>query len=304
MNTLTQRYVAAAVVGVPDSQRDDVAAELSASIDDAIDGLVATGLTREAAERQAVQDLGDPAELAERFGGRPRHLIGPEYFRPYWRLLRTLLLVVVPIVGVATLIAQVAAQAAPVGAILSALGTMLQVGVWISFWVTAVFAFLERQHTPIPEDPWTPDDLPDIPDRRISVADTVMGIAWLVVLMWAIVWQRDHWLVTVDGAEVPVLNEQVWTPWLLLALAVLAASIVLEVVKYRTGRWTVSLAVVNTGLNAAFAGIVVGLWGAGDLLTAGVTDLVPQALLTPLPWLIVGIALVDTVSGWWQVIRR
>jgi hypothetical protein len=84
MTTLTQRYVQAAVAGVPASQRDDVAEELNASVADAVDDLVTAGLTPQEAERKALTDLGDPAVLAERFGGRPRHLIGPAYFGQYW----------------------------------------------------------------------------------------------------------------------------------------------------------------------------------------------------------------------------
>ena len=112
------------------------------------------------------------------------------------------------------------------------------------------------------------------------------------------------WLVTVGGSEVPVLNAQAWTPWLVVLLLVLLASIVLEIVKYRLGHWTVTLAVVNTVLNVAFAGIVVWLWSAERLLTPGVADLVPAGLLTPLLWIVVGITVFDTVEGWWRVLRR
>ncbi len=304
MTTLTQRYVHAAVAGLPETQRDDVAEELNASVADAIDDLVAGGLTREEAERQALNDLGDPAVLSERFGGRPRHLIGPEYFPQYSQLLRTLLLVVVPIVGAASLLAQAMAGASPVDALLSVVGIVFQLVVQMAFWVTLVFALLERSHTPVPSRSWTPDDLPEVTDRRIGLGETVFGISALTVLMWAILWQRDHWLVTVDGIEVPVLNPDVWTPWLVVLLVVLLASILLEIVKYRVGQWSVSLAVINTILNAAFAGIVVWLWTADLLLTPGVADLVPGGLLNPLVWIVVGIAVFDTIEGWWQVLRR
>jgi hypothetical protein len=303
MTTLTQRYVQAAVAGVPASQRDDVAEELNASVADAVDDLVTAGLTPQEAERKALTDLGDPAVLAERFGGRPRHLIGPAYFGQYWQLLRTLLLVVVPIVGAATLLAQGLASQGPISAFLTAFGIMFQVGVQIAFWVTVVFVMLERQHAQLPRTDWTPDDLPEHMDRKITVGDTVFGVAWLVVLIWAMIWQRDHWLVTVGGAEVPVLNADLWFPWFLVLMGVLGASIVLEIIKYRVGRWTVSLAAVNTVLNAAFAGIVILLWSAGTLLTPGVQELVPGGLLNPLPLIVVVIAVLDTISGWWNVLR-
>ena len=183
MNTLTQRYVHAAVAGLPESQRDDVAQELNTSLADAIDDLVAGGLSREAAERQALDDLGDPAVLAERFGGRPRHLIGPAYFSQYSQLLRTLVLVIVPIVAVASLLAQALAGASPLDAVFSVVGIVFQLVVQLAFWVTLVFAVLERSHTPVPSPSWSPDDLPEIPDRRVGLGETVSGIALLTVLM-------------------------------------------------------------------------------------------------------------------------
>jgi len=304
MTTLTQRYVNAAVTGLPEPQRDDVAEELRASVADAIDDLVASGLSPQDAEAQALTDLGDPAVLAERFGGRPRHLIGSAYFGQYQQLLRTLLIVVVPIVGVVCLAAQAIAGSAPLSAVLNCLGVMFQVGVQIAFWVTVVFALLERTHTPVPTEKWTPADLPEVVERRVGLGDTVFGIAMLVLAIWAILWQRDHWLVTVNGVDVPVLNPDVWTPWLVVLLAVLVASVLLAVVTYRVGHWTVPLAVVNTVLNAAFAAIVLGLWAQGTLLTPGVAELVPSGLLNPLPWIVVGIAVLDTVEAWWQVLRR
>ena len=200
--------------------------------------------------------------------------------------------------------AQALAGASPLDALFSVLGIVFQLGVQMAFWVTLVFALLERTHTPMPDREWSLDDLPEIADRRIGLGETVSGIALLTVLMWAILWQRDHWLVTVGGSEVPVLNAQAWTPWLVVLLLVLLASIVLEIVKYRLGHWTVTLAVVNTVLNVAFAGIVVWLWSAERLLTPGVADLVPAGLLTPLLWIVVGITVFDTVEGWWRVLRR
>jgi hypothetical protein len=303
MATLTQRYVDVAVSGVPQSQRDDVAAELRASLADAVDDLTAQGVQPDEAEVRALTDLGDPAALAERFGGRPRHLIGPAYFGHYVKLLRTLLFVVLPIVGVASLIAQALTGASPIEGVLSALGVVFQVGVQIAFWVTVVFAVLERSHTPMPTRAWTLDDLPEVVNRRIGLGETVFGISVLTVLMWAIIWQRDHWLVTVDGVLVPVLNPAAWSPWIALLLVVLLAMVVLEIVKYRAGRWTLRLATWNTVLNLGFACIVVVLWAQGSLLSPGILEAVPGGLLNPVPWIVVAITVFDTAEGWWSLRR-
>jgi hypothetical protein len=303
MADLIARYVDAAVAGVPESQRDDVAAELRTSVADAIDGLMAQGMPRSEAEVQALTDLGDPAALAEGFGGSPRHLIGPAYFSQYLQLVRTLLFIVVPIVGVVSLVAQALAAASPIEGVLSSLGVMFQVGVQITFWVTVVFALLERSHTPIPKREWTPDDLPEVVQRRIGLGETVFGISVLILLIWAIVWQRDHWLVTVGGTAVPVLNSASWSPWIVMVVILLVAMMLLEIIKYRTGHWTLRLATWNTVLNLGLVSIVVTLWAQGTLLSDGIVEKVPGGLLNPLPWIVAAIAVFDTAEGWWSLRR-
>jgi hypothetical protein len=303
MATLTERYVDAAVSGVAQSQRDDVAAELRTSVADAVDDLTAQGLSPEAAEVRALTDLGDPAALAERFGGRPRHLIGPAYFGHYSQLLRTLLFVVLPIVAVASLIAQGLTDASPIEGVLSALGVVFQTGVQIAFWVTVVFAVLERSHTPMPTREWTPADLPEVVHRRIGLGETAFGISVLTLLIWALFWQRDHWQVTIDGELLPVLAPAAWSPWLVLLLVILLAMVVLEIVKYRSGRWTVRLATWNTVLNLGFASIVVVLWAQESLLSPGILEAVPGGLLNPVPWIVVAITVFDTAEGWWSLRR-
>lgn len=304
MTTLIQRYVDAAVAGVPESQRDDVAAELRASVADAIDGLVAQGVPAAEAEVRALTELGDPAELAEGFGGRPRHLIGPAYFRQYVQLVRTLLFIVVPIVGVVSLIAQVLTAASPIDGVLSSLGIMFQVGVQIAFWVTVVFALLERSNTPVPTRQWSPEDLPEVVHRRIGLAETVFAISALTLLIWVIVWQRDHWLVSIDGTAVSVLDPASWSPWIVSLLVLLLAMVILEIIKYRVGRWTLRLVTWNTVFNLGFASIVLTLWAQGTLLSEGIAQSVPGGLLNPLPWIVAAIALFDTAEGWWSLLRE
>lgn len=100
MNSLTGRYLAAALRGISDGQRADVERELRSSIADAVEGRVEAGEDRIAAETAVLEGLGDPARLAAGIAGRPLYLIGPDLFVAYRQLLVTLLSIVVPIVAV------------------------------------------------------------------------------------------------------------------------------------------------------------------------------------------------------------
>ena len=92
MNTtsLTDRYVDAAMRTVPEQQRQDLGAELRASIEDQIDGRVHNGEEHSAAERAVLTELGDPDKLAAGYTDRPLWLIGPRYYLTWWRLTKLL----------------------------------------------------------------------------------------------------------------------------------------------------------------------------------------------------------------------
>ena len=102
-STLTDRYVSAVVRGVPDRQRADLEQELRASLADDIDARLDAGADAKSAERDAIVELGDPIVLAARYAGRPLHLVGPELYADWRRLLTVLEFIIVPIV-VATLV--------------------------------------------------------------------------------------------------------------------------------------------------------------------------------------------------------
>ncbi len=80
MISLTERYLAAALRGIPEAKRRDVEGELRSSITDAVDDRVAAGEDPAAAEKAVLEGLGNPARLAAEYAGQPLHLIGPELF--------------------------------------------------------------------------------------------------------------------------------------------------------------------------------------------------------------------------------
>lgn len=301
---LIQRYVAAVVRGVPEQQRADVAAELTASIADAVDDRVAAGSDTGSAITEVVTELGDPNTLAAQYGGRGRFLVGPDYYNEYVMLLRTLLMIIVPIVLVAVGIAGVIGDDGPISILLSAVGTVFQVGVQLAFWITVVFVILERTQTPVRDAPWSPDDLPEVVDRRIGFGETVFSVVFTFIFMWAIWYQRDHWLISGDdGSQVPFLDPAAWDFWLPALYVTLLASIVLDVAKYRTGKWTYPLAAFNTVVNAASATVVLGMWFTDSFINPAAQ--IPDGVLVVLgfiPWIVV-LPILDSASSWWNAYK-
>ncbi len=309
--TLTDRYVAAALRGVRDDQRADVAAELRGSIADAIDARIERGETADVAEREVLTGLGDPMRLASEYSERPLYLIGPSFYPDYIRLLRLLVAIVVPIIAIVVGTATAVSGADVLRVATSALGAAFSVGVQLAFWVTVVFALIDRSGAE-PRDrtsSWDLSDLPELPDRRVGLGETVASISGLVVVIWLLVWQPGYQeTFSADGPSIPILDPSLSSFWVPFLVAVLLASVVLEVVKYRVGRWTIPIAAVNTALSLAFAVPAIWLATTGRLLNpefmsavatgefAGLVDAIP----TMIAWIIGVIAVVDISEGWWK----
>ena len=91
-----------------------------------------------------LEGLGNPTRLASEYAGQPLHLIGPELYLAWKQLLPRLPAIVVPIVLVVQIAAQLTVVRTTSGAVIEGLGTAIVVGTQLAFWVTLVFAFIER----------------------------------------------------------------------------------------------------------------------------------------------------------------
>ena len=128
------------------------------------------------------------------------HLIGPRYFDVYITLLKMIL----PIAGVISLISMVATyildysgEEAIINVVIAiigeGIGTLLEVGLQVFFWLTIVFAIIERTDKGKDTEPltaslkkWTPDDLKNItyiPKKKAITKVEVFGS-----LLWTAIW--------------------------------------------------------------------------------------------------------------------
>lgn len=244
-DTLVERYVEAATRRLPEDQRAEVADELRTTLADRIEALAdeQPDLSADAAERLAVEELGDPDRLAASYSGSSHVLIGPDLYATYVRVLRSLLISVVPIL-LAVLAVISAIDGDNVGAVIGTTAwTGFSVAVQIAFWVTLCFALVERgvggdQVRQGVSSPWTPEQLPRVASGKARLGECFATVAWLGFLAGALVWQHvQSPLDDPAGARVPVLDPELWSFWLPLVLVLIAGEIAFEILKYRTGQF-------------------------------------------------------------------
>jgi len=269
-NTFTDRYVWGVLRSLPEAQRADIEKELRASIADAVDARVENGESPADAERAVLLELGEPARLAAGYAGRPLALIGPALYVDYVRLLRLLLIIVIPSATGGLLLAKLLEGAAIGDVIGGTIATVLAVAVHLCFWVTLVFVVLERTGTKSPLTPFELSSLPTLPTPDTpKISELVGSVVFLLFTVGAIFWQQM--LSVFDDAEgrpIPVLDAGLWPVWVPVFIALAVLTLLHAIVLYRVGRWTVALLIGAIPLNVVTVGILIWLLTTGQLLNS------------------------------------
>lgn len=225
--SLIDMYVHEVAKRLPEKNREDIILELRSTIEDMLPDDYS-----ENDEKRVLEKLGSPISLANGYLDRPMHLIGPRYFDVY----TTLLKMIIPIAAVIALIAMVAenfvgynGEQAVLNVILNligkGIGEIIEVVLHVFFWLTLVFAILERTDKDKGTQPlttslkkWTPDDLKNtsyVPKKKsISKFEVFGGLMWTAI--WATLYFYANHLVGVyHGTEnglkfvAPTFNQDV-----------------------------------------------------------------------------------------------
>lgn len=312
--TWTDRYLTAVLKGIPEEQRADVDVKLRQLIDTSVLEQMSRGEDPETAERLVLRELGDPMRVSATYSGRSLSLIGPRFYPEYIRLLKLLVSIVVPIVTVVVGITTALTGESVWSVVLAALGSGFMVGIQVAFWITLVFAVVDRRTTNSSSvtSEWDFDDLPEITENRIGLGDTLASITALSLLVLFLLWQPTYQeSFDPGGPSIPILNPALSTLWIPILIVILLASITLELIKYRAGRWTIPLAAVNSLLSLSFAFSAIFIIASDQLLnsefmaaiTAGDLGTFIDLIPTMIAWVIVVVTAFDVTEGWWKALR-
>ncbi|TDK59465.1 hypothetical protein E2K98_19790 [Bacillus salipaludis] len=263
---LIEIYIQEVTRRLPEKNREDIALELRSTIEDMLPDDY-----QEEDIKAVLEKLGSPVTLASGYRDRPMHLIGPRYFDVYVTLLKMIL----PIAAVISFISMIAeyfigysGEQAVINIVLSlmgeGIGRIIEVGIQVFFWLTLMFAILERTDKGRDEQPltaslkkWTPDDLKNIPyipkKKAISKVEVFGSLLWTAI--WATLYFNANHLVGVyiGGGEglkfvTPSLNQEVLLWYWPIVLVVIGLEIALALYKLIKGQWTKRMAICNTAL--------------------------------------------------------
>ena len=257
-------YIQEVTRRIPEKNREDIALELRSTIED----MLPDNYTEKEA-KGALASLGNPALLASGYADRPMHLIGPRYFDMY----ATLLKMIIPIVAMLALIVVITENIISYNGEEAILGTILTIlghGIWgmISsliqtfFWITLVFAILERtdalnDKTPLTPNwkEWKPDDLKSIPyikkEKKISKVDIFGSLLWIAIFV-AVYFNAVHLIGVYEKIQgklqlvIPTFNQDVLYSYWLIVLFALFLEVAFVFYKFIAAQWTTKVAIMNT----------------------------------------------------------
>lgn len=239
---LVDRYVHDVVRRLPESQREDVAKELSAEIQEMIDDRSNGKNTSNKDVTDVLTDLGHPRHLADQYRERPRYVIGPEYYELYVNLLKTILVIVLPLlIFVVWMSEAMTVQHSVLSILLKLAGVAFEAAVHIFFWTTLSFALVQHFMGDQKIDgEWKPEDLPELPpEQEIGRGESYFAISWFVFAVLATLFQVPFIYSLLGPDDVPqFFAPEMWPWWTLGLLGVSLLGLIAELVKLAIGGWT------------------------------------------------------------------
>jgi len=275
---MVERYIYAVTKKLPERQRSDIEQELRSLIEDMLSAQAKNDPPTAEDVEAVLRELGDPAQLADRYRAKQSYLIGPENYDTYILVLKIVFAAVA--FGI-TLAMTISYFVEPPKSIMDLFvdyfggifGALLQVFAW----VTVIFAIIESRSLPLSrefkDEQWSLADLPELPDRNLMIRLSEPIISLLFAVIALIIFNTAEHLIAIYSISadetlrvIPLFNQEGFRSLLPLLNIMLALGIVKESLKLVIRKWTRGLAVINLVLNVFSFGLFVlfvrgdGLW--------------------------------------------
>lgn len=282
---LIDRYVYDVTRRLPQEQRADIEKELRSLIDDMLAARTGEAEPSEDDVTAVLKELGRPSELAAKYRGTKRHLIGPEYYDLYWLVLKIVLAATGFGLVIALIVSNVMTPPENTFSVAAeSFGGIFGGLVQAFAYVTIAFALSERfiKDGRIVKLDWSPKDLPPVPPINqkdtvnIKRADPIVGLIFGVIGL--IIFNAMPWILgyvtAVEGMKsIPVFNLDVVRTMLPLIDLMICLGMLKDMIRLIAGRYTIKISIAITAINIAVLvlNIVIflppAIWNA-DFLTS------------------------------------
>lgn len=310
---LIKVYMKEVTKRLPEKMRKDIALELESTIYD----MLPDNFT-EAHVEEALATLGNPAVLASRYKDSPMHLIGPKFYDLYISLLK----LIIPIVGIVVFITAFVNRLhhdvgtdhislVAVSIFGETLWTVISATIQTFFWMTLIFAILERTIGNKVNEPvtlsgkkWTPKDLKQIPyvpaKREVKLYEAGFNLFWTA--LWVTIYFNAQYIIGIyEGGTtltfvMPIFNQET----LMAYIVIIIIHLILEAIKFVymliVRQWTIPLAFGNVVVHIVSIVIIILLFTDAQLFNVEFIEYLAnkrnetigqtEAMITNIKWII------------------
>ncbi|MHA6530508.1 HAAS signaling domain-containing protein [Paenibacillus sp. BAC0078] len=263
-----KRYIHEVTRQLPEQQRSEIGKELEGLIGDMLEERLQDGSPGAAKDvEEVLLELGNPRQLADRYRGSSRYLIGPELFAPYVSVLKIVCIAIIIAITVEFAITSIIqpvhqpelTESGMLDRFVNYIADLFMGGLQGFTSVTIIFGLIE--YTGLrkgkagfnSKKDWHPSQLPPLPTEhsKIRRSEPVAGLIFTILfgvlfttisIDWLGAWRfRDGGGMSI----VPLFDGGIFRGYLPLIWVFLAASIIRDTLKIIVGKWTETLVIFN-----------------------------------------------------------
>ncbi len=259
MKNIIDRYLYDVSRRLPENMRADVERELRSNIED----MLSESPSDDDIE-QVLLELGSPSKLAVQYNPHPRYLISPELFDDYLMVLKVVAISLAALLAALAVFKIIFGNAGSVSSegVVSSIVTIITSFITAAFtgaiqaffWVTAIFFIVEYIGSKKGLTPWSPKQLPEIPQnskvvikRSDTIANAIFSTLFSTLFLVGTIRHPQFIAWYEAGAPTaPLFNEQIILQFLPLFIFMMVFTLFFAVMKLIKGRWSVSIVIIQT----------------------------------------------------------
>lgn len=249
------KYIYAVVKYLPEKEREEIARELRANIEDMLEG----DHSDENVVR-VLEEMGSPYDLAVSYMGKDNYIIGPRVYHAYLEVMKVIAVVALVLgiiiftIDLITKGNEIDSLGSVISVIIGGFGTIFSVLLGFAFWVTLFFVIIERTDS-IDEirssidKPFKVSNLKEVPKvsrKKISKVEMIITMVFTIFSIYIFLFRNDLIAIYSRGQEpIRAFNPDGVSRYMFIILLTGAFSIFVSTLKLIYGRWNELLGILS-----------------------------------------------------------
>ncbi len=249
------KYIYGVVKYLPEKEREEIARELRANIEDMLEG--------DHSEENIIrvlEEMGSPYNLAVSYMGKDNYIIGPRVYHAYLEVMKVIAVVALVLgiiiftIDLITKSNEIDSLGSVISVIIGGFGTIFSVLVGFAFWVTLFFVIIERTGS-IDEirssidKPFKVSQLREVPKlsrKKISKVEMIITMVFTIFSIYVFLFRNDLIAIYARGQEpIRAFNADGVNRYMFIILLGGAFSLFVSTLKLIYGRWNELLGILS-----------------------------------------------------------